>query len=145
MVRGSTRDEPSGHSEVNNLQETEQASLLFWFFFRQCDAVSFSSECWVERYTKRDCPRYPGPSSRASLEWEAGKVRFFTFLFCQIVNTHYKESGFSPKATDLFSRIQNLKFPESSALNPFSVGRRPLLVTQGIAAMLYQPLQMLHK
>lgn len=34
MVKGS-RHEPSGHPKVNSLQETNQASLLFWFFFRQ--------------------------------------------------------------------------------------------------------------
>lgn len=61
---------------------------------------------------------------------------------CQIVNPHCKESGFPSKGTALFSRTQSLEFPESAAWNPFPIGRRPLLVSPGIAALLYQPLQM---
>lgn len=59
-----------------------------------------------------------------------------------MVKPQCKESGFPPKGTGLFSRTQSLQFQESSALNPFPVGKRPLLVSPGIAALLYQPLKM---
>lgn len=131
VVKGSTSDGPSGRAEVNNLQETNRASPLFWFSFRQCDA-QFPSPLrawWRETV--------PGSSSSPSLGQGGRKSDFFfTPLFARWLTHMVRKIDFSPQRTDLLSGILNPEFPESSASNPFPVGRRPLLVSPGIAALL---------
>lgn len=97
----------------------------------------FLSELRITCLAERDCPRpqlepLPGAGRQ--------EVRFFfTPLSARWLTYMVRRMDFSPKGTDLRSRILNLEFLESSASSPFPAGRRPLLVSPGIAALLCQP------
>lgn len=143
MVKGSTRDEPSGWPEVNNLREKSQASLLFWFFFQQCRcAASFAPRCW-------QWSQASWPLLLRCLPGEGNQVFFHTFS-CSIFRT---ECLYTSWLTHIVRRVcflpkeQTFQHPRPSTLRIFILkfvccGRRPLLVSPGIAALLYQPLQM---
>lgn len=106
MVKGSTRDEPSGHPEVNNLQEINQASLLFWFWFRQRD-VCFPF-LWVLGGGRETAP---GILASASLGQGSRKRQlFFTPLYARWSTHIVRTVDFLPKEQTSFLESKTMHF-----------------------------------
>lgn len=108
LVKGSTRDEPSGPPEVNSLQE-KQASLLFWFFFPLWD-VQFAfppqaccTETCSSALAQAQVPPWDRSGSGAGGKSDSFHIFSSSVLrakqLCQMANPQPQKNRFPPKGT----------------------------------------------